>query len=332
MNIFAYRLPSTDGNAPDTVVYASERLLDFNSDTECHGWLFAPFADSSDIHLIPADIRMSAIPDEEILTVADMCRHPFMTTPRSRHMEYVADIVSRLRMRDCSEKTVAACTLTILRSIKPSEIFHRLSEHYPDAFVFLFAAEGYGAWIGATPETFMRRHDDSWHTMALAGTRPAGSVGEWDEKNLEEQQIVTDYISDALRKSGLKVTLGEKRSKKAGKIEHLITPLSASGEPICGVRKLLEQLSPTPALCGYPKEQAMQMITDGESTPRMLYGGFAGIMSDSRNFDLYVNLRSAIFRSNAIMLYAGGGITRHSDPLEEWIETRRKLDTLLNCL
>ncbi|MDE6805992.1 MAG: chorismate-binding protein, partial [Muribaculaceae bacterium] len=50
--------------------------------------------------------------------------------------------------------------------------------------------------------------------------------------------------------------------------------------------------------------------------------------------DIYVNLRSGrvLPEGEGILLYAGGGITRDSIPEAEWMETERKLSTIMTHL
>lgn len=327
-NFYACRLPG----AKDILAGASSRILDYNENSDTHGWIFASFSNPEDLKIIPDDIRTAEIPDSLILSIAaefDSAENGrFQTTSRARHIDYVSNIVRTLQSRGGDRKTVAARTAVADMEVLPSVMFRRLCERYPDAFVFLFAAEGFGAWIGASPELLLKRSGSHWNTMSLAGTRPSGTAGEWDMKNIVEQQIVTDYITDVLSCHGLSVTTEERRVRRAGPIEHLCTPITADGYPAGGVTALLEQLSPTPALCGFPRDEAMETIAAGEPAGRMLYGGFVGLLYPHDEMELYVNLRSALIGDRRIMLFAGGGITALSDPEAEWEETERKLSTL----
>lgn len=328
-NFYACRLPGQK----EILTGASSRILDYKENSDSHGWIFASFSNPGDLKIIPDDIRGAAIPDSLILSIAadfDSAENDrFQTVSRSRHIDYVSHIVRTLRSHGGDRKTVAARTAVADLEVLPSVMFRRLCERYPDAFVFLFAAKGSGAWIGASPELLLKRRGSHWNTMSLAGTRPSGSAGEWDTKNIIEQQIVTDYITDVLSRHGLSVTTEKRYVRQAGPIEHLCTPITADGYPTGGVAALLRDLSPTPALCGFPRDEAMAMIAAGEPAGRMLYGGFVGLLSPDADLDLYVNLRSALIGDRRIMLFAGGGITALSDPDAEWEETQRKLSTLL---
>lgn len=88
---------------------------------------------------------------------------------------------------------------------------------------------------------------------------------------------------------------------------------------------LAYKLHPTPAICGMPAKQALEFLVREEGHSRSLYGGFLGRMNDQGKTDLYVNLRCMQIGRDALLLYAGAGITADSDPDTEWLETEEKL-------
>jgi len=75
-----------------------------------------------------------------------------------------------------------------------------------------------GCWIGASPELLLEASGNGVKTMALAGTRAAGESREWDCKNLEEQQMVTDFISETLSGNGLDISISPLYTRNAGKV------------------------------------------------------------------------------------------------------------------
>ena len=114
--------------------------------------------------------------------------------------------------------------------------------------------------------------------MSLAGTRPSDQTGEWDEKNIDEQKMVTEFICNMLEKKCIDVKTGNSYTKNAGSICHICTPISAklhSGEE-CSIEDILIHLSPTPAVCGSDRESSLKLIKEYESFDREMYGGFCG--------------------------------------------------------
>lgn len=67
--------------------------------------------------------------------------------------------------------------------VSDGQLFFRLAAKYDSAFVSWVNVPGVGQWIGATPETLLDCDGVSLTTMALAGTRKAGSEGAVGQKN-----------------------------------------------------------------------------------------------------------------------------------------------------
>ena len=167
--------------------------------------------------------------------------------------------------------------------------------------------------------------------MSLAGTRKAGTAEEWSEKDRREQQIVTDYLLDIMSSRFGEAHANTAETAKAGNVEHLRTWVSSPLPKIFSYAELhefIERLSPTPALCGLPKEEAMSFIKSREDFERGYYGGYLGETTSGKGFHLRVNLRSARVERHRIAYFAGGGITEQSNPEKEWRETEMKIATL----
>lgn len=301
------------------------------------GFVIAPFDNPDDgLMTIPYDILT---PDFKFKPeISDIPA----TTTREDYEEEVRMIIRALG--ENRGKTVAARTIRIDTNINLEATFDCLCLAYPDAFVFMFSTPDTGTWIGASPELLLLKEGDFLKTMALAGTRPVSDEGEvWDEKNLGEQAMVTEFIIEILTKHCGAVTAGKTFTKKAGQIEHICTPISAymSTSLIADeyedsynnrLRQLLAELSPTPALCGTDRSRSLELIRDFERFSREMYGGFCGPNDIERGTAFFVNLRSAKVSTDSLCVYAGGGITTLSNPEEEWIETEMKSKTIINKL
>ena len=265
-----------------------------------------------------------------------------LSTPKKDYEEEVHQIIHALG--DRRGKIVAARTIRIETNIDLDATFDNLCSSYPDAFVFLFSTPFTGTWIGASPELLLRKEGDFLSTMALAGTRPSSDQDiEWDEKNHDEQAMVTEFIIDSLMRHCGMVTAGKTFTKKAGSIEHICTPIYAYMPPSDlaeeyeesynnRLRKLLTELSPTPALCGSDRSFSLEIIRKYEKFPREMYGGFCGPNDIEGVTAFFVNLRSAKVSKDAVAIYAGGGITPLSSPEKERHETELKSKTIINNL
>ena len=212
-------------------------------------------------------------------------------------------------------------------------LFDHLSAHYPNAFVYAFASEASGLWIGATPEILLSRDGAMVRTVALAGTRSVSSAGSWRPKEFVEQQYVTRFIQQALLKCGVKIfDVKGPVTVKAGQVLHLQTSFVFDFDQISsGVWTLVDHLHPTPAVSGYPKKEAVDIILHEEQHEREYYSGYLGPVNATQ-LHLYVNIRCMKVTQSGAALFVGGGLTLASDAGEEWSETELKSQTLLSVL
>lgn len=221
------------------------------------------------------------------------------------------------------------------KNFDAGSFFIKLQEVYPNAFCHIINIPGAGAWVGASPETLLRVNESSAQSISLAGTKPFHKKNiHWEEKELEEQQIVTDYIESVLKRFEIKDFKKEEvQNLQAGNAVHLATKFSfdqASIENQMGA--FISDLHPTPAVCGYPKERALDLIFQTEKHNREYYAGFCGPLNMNEKTDLFVNLRCMKILKDKLTLYVGGGLTAQSNPQNEWDETLLKAETLLSIL
>ena len=190
--------------------------------------------------------------------------------------------------------------------------------------------------MGASPETLLNIEGHKLQSAALAGTQRFKDSTEvkWDVKNFEEQTIVTNYLKRTLNPHLEFVDTSKPKTIRAGKLLHLQTLLSGNLKATPnGFKALLNDIHPTPAVCGTPKKAAMAFINEHEPIDRSYYSGFLGEIRYHSNpefqyANLVVNLRCMQLCEKTAKLYAGGGITNKSIPENEWKETEAKIQTL----
>ncbi len=238
---------------------------------------------------------------------------------------------------DINSKVVLSRRISLSSGRDPFEVAEDYFSLFPDCFRSIYFTVETGLWIVASPEMLLCHDgaDNSYKTVSLAGTR-AVSDGCWDEKNICEQRLVTDYISNCFRDAGLEPVVGPSENVRFGQIEHRCNAIRSVGSvpPF----EVALRLSPTPALCGYPVAEAFEMIESLEDFDRECYGGFIGIVAGPKT-ELYVNLRSCRCGrspSNSdrwnYRLFAGGGVNIMSVPRLEWEETERKSSRLRDII
>ncbi|MBB6611864.1 isochorismate synthase [Pontibacter sp. Tf4] len=222
------------------------------------------------------------------------------------------------------------------------DAYSLMLEAYPRAFATLVSVPGTGTWMGASPEILVTIDPEQiFRTVALAGTQPAINgepVGNaiWRQKEIEEQGMVERYVLSCFKKLRLReYTEVGPRTIVAGNLMHLRTDFSVDLKevdfPTLGT-DMLHLLHPTSAVCGLPKEPALNFILAHEGYNRSYYSGYLGPVNSPDGTHLYVNLRCMQLQKEQAILYAGAGITGESDADKEWQETQHKMQTMLKIL
>ena len=219
-------------------------------------------------------------------------------------------------------------------------IFEKLIQNYSTAFCYCWFHPKIGLWMGATPERLLKADTNTFYTMSLAGTQKLQGDKQvvWEEKEMEEQQFVTDFILDNLKKLTSEVSVSSPYTAQAGTLAHIKTDIEGVINDNSSLKEVVSVLHPTPAVCGLPKEVAKNFILEHEGYDREYYTGFLGELNKEGfnkgeiKSDLYVNLRCMQIKDNQAHLYMGCGITKDSIPEKEWGESVNKSMTMKEIL
>lgn len=240
-------------------------------------------------------------------------------------------------------------------SENPITTFKRLFNTYKNAMVYCWYHPKVGLWLGATPELLFKVEGKQLTTISLAGTQAYSSneVPKWTQKELKEQQIVTDFLAEQIKPYTSNTNISEVETIRAGNLWHLKTRLTSRIESKSDLKSIITALHPTPAVCGFPKQKAKDFILENENYNREFYTGFLGELNikisktrntNRRNIEnnayavvktqsnFYVNLRCMQIKDNKAIIYVGGGITKASNAEKEWIETQNKAKTIGDIL
>lgn len=328
-SFYIYRLP----NSTDTFIYRGEAVKGF-----LPGFIIAPF----DPDILPVSIIneencewddiyriFDSINADNTNQTLEIFPFPNVSTSLENHASEIMRIKEFIN-NDSEKKVIASRVIVKEGEIDIRNSYKMLCESMPEAFVFLLYTPYTGCWMGASPELLLKAEKNTLSTYALAGTRKAHDIGKWDSKNINEQAIVKNYIINIFKDNGMNVECSATKTRVAGTVEHLCNEISAVYCDDMDISSFVNDLSPTPALSGYPKCQAIDMIKKLEIVPRGFYGGFLGPYHSSSDFVFYVNLRSLRIKQDRYCMHVGGGITALSDPDEEWVETERKANSILN--
>lgn len=329
----AYRLPLDTNHY--TLTLKEDKCKSFNNLTDisdAKGFVFTPFNTKkhTSLLLMPDEVfcndkgfRGDLFSDKNI--GKDLSKLSKNRESKALYKEQFDSLHKKLISKELN-KIILSKTITITDIDKAEQvyIYHNLTLNYPNAMVYWVHLPHLGInWLGATPETLVKKVGTDLHTVALAGTKLPNA--QWTDKERHEQQLVTDYILDTI--SEFEYSKASTISTNTGVVEHLTTPITIHNTSE-KINMIAEKLHPTPAICGLPKDEAYKTILDTEKHDREYYCGIVGILDIEGVSQLFVNLRCMKMAENKAQIFVGGGLTASSQMEQEWKETERKANTL----
>ncbi|MFN7148379.1 MAG: isochorismate synthase MenF [Microthrixaceae bacterium] len=252
----------------------------------------------------------------------------------------VAEATRRIRDGELT-KVVLARELCIETDVDldAATLLARLRATHPAALCF--AVDGF---VGASPELLVSRVDDIVRAHPMAGTTPRTGEPEADQrraaellastKNRSEHQITIDMVHDTLLPWCSFLDAEPSPSVvPAGPVQHLATVVEGRlSHPPPPVLDLVAALHPTPAVGGWPRDAALEVIDELETADRGRYAGPVGWIDAAGNGAWAVGIRSVQLDGDRARLFAGVGVVADSDPAAELEETRAKAQAVLGTL
>lgn len=208
---------------------------------------------------------------------------------------------------------------------------------------YRYSVEGF---IGASPELLVAVRGNQVRSHPLAGTTPRTGDPDTDrraadellasEKNQIEHRVVIDMIHDTLLPWCSYLDWEPEPSiVTVANVQHLGTAMEGHlSDPRPNVLELVTALSPTPALGGFPRAEALELIARTEGFVRGRYGGAVGWVDAAGDGTWAVAIRCAELSPDrrTARLVAGGGIVADSEPDAELAETQAKLQAMLSAV
>lgn len=240
-------------------------------------------------------------------------------------------------------KVVTARRVTYQLSEAPqlSDLIERLKDNTTDCTIFALRL-GVKVFLGATPETLIRRLDKAVYTEALAGTCALSQVGSSaamgkalldSSKDRHEHQLVVEAIDEVLRPLCVKLEVPQVPVvRPLRRMVHLHTVITGELNADVHIARLVSHLHPTPAVGGVPREVALDFISAQEPVERGWYAAPFGWCTPEGDGHFVVALRSALISGDKAHLYAGAGVVRGSDARLEYEETELKMSSILSAL
>lgn len=305
------------------------------------GFVFAPF-NGSQMILIPK--TQSVIWEADITSLEENQTEGLVNSENQQEKERFEKLIQKAI--DSIEKGIFTKVVLSRKEILEVPhfdlvtVFTRLIQRFPTVFCYCWYHPKIGLWMGATPERLLKASRKKFCTMALAGTQSFNGTTDvvWEQKEIEEQQFVTDFILENLKGLTSEVAVSSPYTVQAGNVLHIKTDIEGVINKTSQLNQVVSVLHPTPAVCGLPKENAKEFILTNESYDREYYTGFLGELNKKdfaetkQKSDLYVNLRCMQIKEQQAHLYMGCGITKESIPEKEWNESVNKSMTMKSVL
>jgi menaquinone-specific isochorismate synthase len=243
------------------------------------------------------------------------------------------------------EKIVIARKLDVKadKQIPVPRVLYYLRQQFPECFIFMIKIDQGPSFIGATPERLVSLKRNMMMTEGLAGSISRGDSASEDvalghsllesKKDRSEHDFVVKDIQNNLKRHRVNAEYPQKPViKKLSNVQHLYTPISAKVTDDISIHKLAEMLHPTPAVGGFPKDEAVPYINEIEEIDRGWYAGPIGWYNLDGSGEFAVAIRSAWILNQTARLFAGCGIVKNSTSENEWEETEMKLLPVLDAL
>ena len=115
-------------------------------------------------------------------------------------------------------------------------------------------------------------------------------------------------------------------------VQHLATDVSGVLRDDRSVLDLVERLHPTPAVGGWPRAAALELLDEQEHLDRGWYAGPVGWLDAHGDGEFVVAIRSGVVEGARASLFVGCGIVGDSEPDREWAESDMKLQSLASVL
>lgn len=312
-----------------------EQLYSTDEHSNTHSINFHSFNNAERIDIAGKIIKKNITEFENLKITSEILpkdESQFIAETQEEYLQKLKEVIKIIKENNLPKLVLSRRKiLTGFTEINLKESFSNLCRNYPNAFKYLFF-DGETSWMGAFSEVLgkFNKSTHEFETMSIAGTIPVSE--EWTEKEIEEQKPVSSYIRNTLTKYA---TLSEVQESEtydhiSGNIKHLKTDFKIKINPE-DLDSIIQELHPTPAVCGIPKDFCRDIIEKVEKFPRELYAGYIKIETEDY-IQYFVNLRCARLYKNSVHLFVGGGITAQSNPEKEWQETELKSEAVLKNL
>lgn len=289
-----------------------------------------PLVEPPDSTDLPRDIELG-MSDEQYSAAVETCR------------EYI-------RAGDAFQVVPARTFSVPTLGTDPFEVYRSLRVLSPAPYMYFLdlpATDGAEsmAIAGASPETLVRVENGKVYLRPIAGTRRRGRTDEEDAalaaemmadpKEMSEHVMLIDLARNdigRIAKPGTVQVPNRMFVEKYSHVMHITSEVQGEVRDDQSPWDVLRATFPAGTLSGAPKVRAMQIIRELEPRPRGPYGGAIGYVTQGRDLDLAIGIRTVVMQNDRFEVTAGAGIVADSEPRLECKETSNKARAALSAV
>lgn len=195
-------------------------------------------------------------------------------------------------------------------------------------------------WVvaSASPERLLEVAGGRLTSGPIKGTRPATAVGavqlRGSTKDRAEHVMIVDLVRNDLARVAVTGSVGVDelyRLRNWSGLWQAESTVSAQLTRGVGLVEVLRAICPGGSVTGAPKLAALDQIAALEPVGRGPSMGALGLLRPGR-LSLGLTIRTVAVTAGSVHLWAGGGITWNSDPVEEVAEAHAKATPLMAAL
>lgn len=220
-------------------------------------------------------------------------------------------------------------------SLDPVEMVRSFLKMDRSLYVYYFRFNEFEIF-GSSPENLISRDGDELMIEPIAGTRKVSTdeteneaiAGDLlsDPKELLEHRMLVDLARNDLGKISEYGSVHVERSmeiRRFSSVMHIVSQVRSRLRKGFENSEIINAVFPAGTVSGAPKDRAIRIINDLETSPRGPYAGCLGLIDDQR-MDMALAIRTIYGNGNGYFVRSGAGIVKDSDPEREVDEIRMK--------
>ena len=282
--------------------------------------------------------QSAAIP----LSVGSSLTEPVSEYGQAAFERDVDQIKEQIFVGDCMQ-VVLSQKMSMPFTDSPLSLYRALRSINPSPYLIYFNFDDFYV-VSASPETLVRREENTMVVRPLAGTRPRGETREEDialekellsdEKEIAEHLMLIDLGRNEVGKVSKigQVQVTEKMAiERYSHVMHIVSNVEGEVPPETRNIDLLTAAFPAGTLSGAPKIRAMEILAKFEPSKRGIYSGAIGYLSFSGDMDVAIAIRTAVIKNETLYVQSGAGIVADSVARTEWQEAQNKAGAIIRA-